>query len=419
MVPASKLLLTKTGEPLRAQSYKAAFTMAKPTMPGWSLWVGRKLGLMMERGRPFPSSIATYPLWKPLSTPVRRTETLKPVVISQSPSGKTLVDFGQNLVGRLSIRVQGEAGQVVTLRHAEVLEEGELGIRPLRFAKATDHYTLSGGDMETWEPRFTFHGFRYAEVSGCTGELQPEDISAIVLHSDMERTGWFECSDPLLNRLHENVVWSMRGNFLDIPTDCPQRDERMGWTGDIQVFSPTAAFLYDVSGFLQSWLADLAIEQKKSGGAVPHVVPDILGGNGAAAWGDAATVVPWALYHRFGDIGILENQFESMCAWVDHIASDAGENHLWDSGFQFGDWLDPTAPPNKPWQARTDRAIVASAYFANSSAIVAQTAELLGRTEEKNHYSALAEKAKNSFIHEYITPAGRLMSDAETAYAVA
>ena len=181
----------------------------------------------------------------PSGPPVRRTETVRPVEISTSPTGRTLVDFGQNLVGRLRINVQGPSGQTITLRHAEVLEGGELCTRTLRSALATDCYTLRGGGPETWEPRFTFHGFRYAEVEGWPGTLTAGDIWAVVCHSDLERTGWFECSDPLLNRLHENVVWSMRGNFLDVPTDCPQRDERLGWTGDIQVFSPTACFLYD------------------------------------------------------------------------------------------------------------------------------------------------------------------------------
>jgi alpha-L-rhamnosidase len=308
----------------------------------------------------------------------------------------------------------------VTLRHAEVLEDGELGVRPLRFADATDRYTLKGGDTETWEPRFTFHGFRYVEVNDWPGELKLDDMQAVVLHSDMERTGWFECSDPLLNQLHENVVWGMRGNFLDVPTDCPQRDERLGWTGDLQVFSPTASFLYDASGFLQSWLKDLAIEQQKADGAVPQIVPQVLGRTLAgAAWGDAATVVPWVLYQRFGDVGILADQFESMGAWVDHIASLASENHLWDKGFQFGDWLDPTAPPDNPGKARTDKAIVATAYFVRSADLTAQAAEVLGRDDEQQRYSALADKVRAAFVREYVTPNGRLMNDAETAYALA
>lgn len=357
----------------------------------------------------------------PLNPPVRRIEKVAPVSIHKSPSGKTIVDFGQNLVGRLSIKVKGPAGHTVTLRHAEVLENGELGTRPLRFAEATDRYTFKGGETETWEPRFTFHGFRYAEVSDWLGELSLDDLSAVVLHSDMERTGWFECSDPLLNQFHQNVVWGMRGNFLDVPTDCPQRDERLGWTGDLEVFSPTASYLYDVSGLLQSWLKDLAVDQRKSGGRVPHVVPNVLGKQsaGGAAWADAATVVPWVLYQRFGDAKILADQFESMCAWVDYVASVAGESRLWNKGFQFGDWLDPTAPPDKPAQARTDKVIVASAYFVHSAELVAKAAEVLGRTDAQKKYQSLADEARAAFAREYITPSGRMMNDAETAYALA
>ena len=207
--------------------------------------------------------------------PVRRIEEVAPIAITTSPSGRTIADFGQNLVGRVRIRVRGAAGATVTLRHAEVLEDGELCTRILRDAAATDTYTLRGGDDEVWEPRFTFHGFRYVDVEGWPGELRAEDIRAIVCHSDLERTGWFECSDDRINRLHENIVWGMRGNFVDLPTDCPQRDERLGWTGDINVFAPTACFLFDVDGFLASWLADVAAEQGDDG-VIPFVVPDVL-----------------------------------------------------------------------------------------------------------------------------------------------
>ena len=178
----------------------------------------------------------------PDRTPVRAAAEVPVSEVLTSPSGRTLLDFGQNLVGTLRIRVSGASGTVITLRHAEVLEHGELAVRPLRTAAATDSYTLRGDRSgEEWEPRFTFHGFRYAEVTGWPGELHQQDVTAVVFHSDLERTGWFECSDPLLTKLHDNVVWGMRGNFLDVPTDCPQRDERLGWTGDIQVFAPTAA----------------------------------------------------------------------------------------------------------------------------------------------------------------------------------
>ncbi|HEY8884614.1 MAG TPA: family 78 glycoside hydrolase catalytic domain, partial [Chloroflexota bacterium] len=356
----------------------------------------------------------------PLGPPVRRIELVKPTAISTSPTGKTILDFGQNLVGWLRLAVEGPAGQTIALRHAEVLENGELCTRPLRIAKATDHYTLRGGGPETWEPRFTFHGFRYAEVSGWPGELGLNDVVAVVCHSDLERTGWFECSDPLINRLHENVVWGMRGNFLDVPTDCPQRDERLGWTGDIQVFSPTATFLYDVAGFLTSWLKDLAAEQDASG-VVPFVVPSLEMGRlpAAAVWGDAAVIVPWVLYQRFGDVAILADQFGSMRAWVDQIAERAGPSRLWDQGFQFGDWLDPAAPPERPGDGKTDRYLIATASFAHSAELLGQIAGVLGRAEDQSRYAALADQVRDAFNHEYVTPAGRLMSDSATAYSVA
>ena len=395
---------------------------AKSTMPAWSAPAGPKPNYDDSDWTPvrvIDWDLAT--LIAPLGPPVRRIELIAPVSIITSPSGCTLLDFGQNLVGRLRLTVQGPVGHTITLRHAEVLENGELGTRPLRTARATDQYTLRGEGIETWEPRFTFHGFRYVEVENWPGELSLDDIRAVVCHSDMERTGWFECSDPLVNRLHENAVWSMRGNFFDIPTDCPQRDERLGWTGDLQVFSPVASFLYDAYGFLASWLEDLAAEQKQYGGIVPVVVPNVIRESvfGAAAWGDAAAIVPWVLYQRFGDRAILASQFDSMRAWVDWIASQAGETLLWDQGFQFGDWLDPAAPPERPGEARTDPYLIATAYFARSAELVGLAAGVLGLRAEEVHYLSLATQIREAFAKEYVTPAGRLLSDAQTAYTLA
>jgi alpha-L-rhamnosidase len=406
-----------TGPILASDIYDGERYDARLEQPGWSApdFDDRSWGGVRVLARDLATLVA------PAGPPVRRTELVAPVAITTSPSGRTLVDFGQNLVGRLRLTVQGAAGHTITLRHAEVLENGELSTRPLRFAAATDAYTLHGDGTETWEPLFTFHGFRYAEVTGWPGELSADAIRAVVCHSDLERTGWFHCSDPLVNRLHENVVWSMRGNFLDIPTDCPQRDERLGWTGDIQVFAPTACFLYDSAGFLQSWLADLAAEQMAAGGVVPFFVPSVMEGaaSPAAAWGDAAVFVPWVLYQRYGDRAILADQFASMCAWVDVLAGIAGPERLWEQGMQFGDWLDPKAPPDKPGDARTAPYVVATAYFARSAELVAQAAVVLGRPEEAARYQALAGEVRDAFAHAYVTPAGRMVSDATTAYALA
>ncbi|MEV8371387.1 family 78 glycoside hydrolase catalytic domain [Kribbella sp. NPDC056861] len=356
----------------------------------------------------------------PDGPPVRVTDVLPALEITTSPTGKTLVDFGQNLVGRVRLRVRGGTrGDEIVLRHAEVLDEGELGVRPLRTAKATDSYVLAGPDETVLESALTFHGFRYAEVTG-VANLAKEDLEAVVLGSDLQRTGWFESSNDLLNRFHENVVWGMRGNFLDVPTDCPQRDERLGWTGDIQVFSPTASFLFDSAGFLTSWLADLAAEQHKDG-SVPFVIPDVLrdAGPATAAWGDAATVVPWVLYQRTGDRDLLARQLPSMRAWVDRMAGLAGENLLWSGGFQFGDWLDPTAPPENAAAAKADPDVIATAHLARSAEIVGWAAEVTGDSDLATQYADLAARVRVAFATEYATDGGRVLSDAPTAYALA
>ncbi len=357
----------------------------------------------------------------PTGPPVRRIETLRPVAIEQSPTDVTIVDFGQNLTGRVRISVSGEAGDAITLQHAEVLDKGELATWLLRTAAATDTFVLAGDGVETYEPAFTFHGFRYAGVEGVRGELDPASIEAVVCHSDMPATGTFECSDDRLNQLHENVRWSMRGNFVDVPTDCPQRDERLGWTGDLQVFAPTAAFLYDCCGLLESWLADLGAEQAEYG-TVPAYVPwvDLLFPVApAAAWGDAAVVVPWVLYQRFGDVEVLRRQYDSMRAWVDQIATLAGDDHIWSEGFQFGDWLDPAAPPREPGAARTDATLVATAYHAYTARLVASTAEVLGNDADRARYAELADRITAAFNAEFVTPTGRMASDAQTAFALA
>ncbi|WP_327692530.1 glycoside hydrolase family 78 protein [Streptomyces sp. NBC_00459] len=365
------------------------------------------------------------------SPPVRRVEEFGPVCVSGNDQGRVVVDFGQNLVGRLRIRVRGEAGHTVTLRHTEVLENGTPSARSLGGAEATDRYVLRGdADAEEWEPRFTFHGFRYAELEGWPGELGPGDITAVVLHSDLRRTGWFACSDPSLERLHENVVWSMRGNFLDVPTDCPQRDERLGWTGDAQVFAPTASFLYDVRDFLASWLRDLAAEQAADEDGVPPVMspavplrfqsaPPPSGNRPMAGWGDATVVVPWTLYERYGDTEVLRAQYPSMRGWVDTVDAVAGPGHVWGEGFQFGDWLDPTAPPSMPPKSSTSGPLVATAYFAYSARLLARTAEVLGEKEDAAHYHALADSVREAFRDRFHRGGGLLHEETQTAYALA
>jgi alpha-L-rhamnosidase len=405
---------TAAGETLRLDT-DGSWTARESTVVADDLYDGQRTDLRRTPGARSPVDVLDADLGllvAPDGPPVRVTETVRPVSV-----GGPIVDFGQNLVGRVRLRVRGgRAGDEVTVRHAEVLENGELGVRPLRTAKATDTYLLAGPDETVLESELTFHGFRYAEITGVT-EFEAE---AVVLGSDLTRTGWFGSSHELLNRFHENVVWGMRGNFLDVPTDCPQRDERLGWTGDIQVFSPTASFLFDSAGFLTNWLADLAAEQQKDG-SVPFVVPDVLRrpGPATAAWGDAATIVPWVLFQRTGDLGLLERQLPSMRAWVDRMADLAGEDLLWAGGFQFGDWLDPTAPPADPFRAKADPDVIATAHLARSAEIVSRAAELTGDADGARRYAGLAARVRDAFAREYVTGGGRVLSDAATAYALA
>ncbi|GAA2753973.1 alpha-L-rhamnosidase [Amnibacterium kyonggiense] len=358
---------------------------------------------------------------------VSRQQELLPQAVWISPSGRTLVDFGQNIVGWVRIRVQGAAGDEIVVRHAEVLEHDELGTRPLRSAEATDRYVLSG-DVDELEPTFTFHGFRYAEITGWPGEIGIGDVTAVVVSSDLDRIGTFTTSDPLINRLHENVVWGMRGNFLDVPTDCPQRDERLGWTGDIAAFAPTAAFLFDVDDFLRDWLRDVALEQRHQDGVIPFVVPDALkyldapdlfpGADATAVWSDAGVWVPWALWQAYGDRRVLEDQFGSMTAHVRRVQTLLSPSGVWDTGFQFGDWLDPDAPPEDPAAAKADPGVVATACAYRSADLTAQTAALLGRIAEEAEFREAAERLRAAFQREYVAD-GRIRSDCTTVYALA
>ncbi len=367
-----------------------------------------------------------------LGPPVSRHEVVKPVQVWRSPSGRTLVDFGQNLVGWVRFTVRGPRGAEIRVRHAEVLEHEELGVRPLRSAQATDRFILSGED-DAFEPTMTFHGFRYAEVAGwpveTAGELTADSLEAVVVHSDLERTGFFECSEPLLNQLHQNVVWGTKGNFLDLPTDCPQRDERLGWTGDIAAFAPTAAYLFDVGPFLSDWLVDLALEQEHADGMVAFVVPDVLklqphpaefpGPDSTAIWSDAAVWVPWSLWQAYGDRSVLERQFDSMAAHLRRVETLLSPAGLWDGSFQFGDWLDPDAPPDFPWQAKADAGVVATACLFRSAIIVAQTAQLLGRDSDAAEFAALAARTRAAFNEHYVVDDGKVRSDCTTVYTLA
>ena len=357
--------------------------------------------------------------------PVKEIEEIKPAKVFRTPAGDTVLDMGQNMVGWMKFRLAAPAGTSVTLRHAEVLDkEGNFYTENLRSAKETIRYISKGGGTETFEPHFTFQGFRYVAVSGWPGELKLEDFTGIVVHSAMERTGTFETSNPMLNQLEHNIIWGQKGNFLDVPTDCPQRDERLGWTGDAEVFAPTASFNFDTAGFYTKWLKDVALDQEDDG-AVPFVIPNVLshttrkGEAASAGWADVATVVPWTVYQSFGDKRILEEQYPSMKAWVEYMRRASGESYLWKSGFSFGDWLAFATTQSDYPGATTDKDLIQTAYFARSTELLARTAEVLGKKEDAQNYAALEEKIKSAFQTEFVTPNGRLASNTQTAYALA
>ncbi|KAI9778919.1 MAG: hypothetical protein M1816_003801 [Peltula sp. TS41687] len=356
------------------------------------------------------------------SPPIRCILELKPEKILKSPSGKTILDLGQNMVGHIRARVNSPSATSITFKHAEALQDGELYTRALRTAKATDVLHYPGNLAVTWEPKFTYHGFRFVQVDGWPGDLQLEDIMGIVVSSDMPRTGFFSCSSPTLNRLHENVVWSMRGNFLGIPTDCPQRDERLGWTGDINMFGPTANFLFSTKDFLSSWLEDLAIEQREASGIVPLTVPNIFEDfvkDAQAVWCDVVVMLPWELYRTYGDIDILRRHYPGMTAWLDAIPRR--ENGLWNykAKWKLGDWLDPAAPPDDAGAATTDSTLVSDAFLCHVVKTVGLVASLLREDKDAEKYLAEAEKAHKTFAYEYIAPSGLMVCDTQTAYALA
>lgn len=354
-----------------------------------------------------------------LAAPVRVHEELPPRTVTRREDGRILVDFGQNLVGWVRVRLRGSAGDRIVIRHAEVLQaNGELYTEALRSAVNTDEYIFRGdADGEVFEPQFTVHGFRYAEIYGDHGGL--DDIVARVAFSAMEPTGDFRCSNPALDRLQQNIVWGQRGNFLTVPTDCPQRDERLGWTGDAQVFAATAAFNYDVRGFFQKWLVDLTDAQRPDG-AVTHVAPDVLtpahllrspGGHaaaGAAGWGDAVVIVPRVIEHVYGDRAAVETTYDAVSRWMSWL--ERHSDGLVRPAEGFGDWLAITQTP-------TD--LVSTAFFAYTARLSADLARTLDRKDDTDRYDDLFSRVRAAFRDRYVEGGGVVASGTQTAYVLA
>ena len=356
----------------------------------------------------------------PQGAVVKAIEEIKPIKLITTPTGETVFDMGQNMVGWVRLNVQGKKGDQVTLKFAEVLtKEGNFYTDNLRSAKCTDNFILNGSGIETFEPHFTFHGFRFVKIEGLSAQPTLDQITGVVIHSDMTPTGTFVCSDPMINQLQHNIQWGQKGNFLDVPTDCPQRDERLGWTGDAQVFSMTAAFNFNVAPFYTKWMRDVAADQLPNG-RVPHVIPDVLRQDGGStAWADVSVIVPWTTYLTYGDKRILEVQYPSMKAWVEYMKTRAGEKNLWTGDTHFGDWLAFASNRSDYTGATTEKDLIATAYYSYSSGLLAKIAAVIGQNDDAKKYAQLSESIKKAFQKEFVTSAGRLVSNTQTAYSLA
>ncbi|RFM27788.1 alpha-L-rhamnosidase [Deminuibacter soli] len=409
---------TAKGPILDAEIYHGEWYDARREITGWAL-PGFK-----ENADWTSAAVASFPnnnLLATVNEPIRKHEAFKPVKIFTTPKGEKVIDFGQNLVGWVMVKAKGNAGDKIVIQHAEVLDKaGNFYTENLRAARSTATYVLKGGGEEQFEPHFTFHGFRYIKVEGYPGELKPEDFTAVTLYSDMPPTGTFSTSNALINQLQHNIQWGQKGNFLDVPTDCPQRDERLGWTGDAQVFSRTASFNMNVNNFFAKWMKDVAADQLPNG-SVPFVVPNVLGpdAGASAGWADVSTVIPWNMYLAYGDVTLLSQQYASMKAWVEYMHGKS-KNDLWNTGFHFGDWLFYRPfDDNDGRSAVTDKYLIAQCFYAHSTQLLINAAKVLGNDADVQQYTALLQKIKAAFLKEYVTPSGRLVSSTQTAYVLA
>ncbi|QEG35756.1 alpha-L-rhamnosidase [Bythopirellula goksoeyrii] len=368
------------------------------------------------------------PLVAQRNEPVRVVERLTPISVEQVEPNTFIYDLGQNIAGWVDISVSGTEGTRVQLRYGERLNpDGTLYTENLRRAKATDVYVLKGEAEENWQPRFTFHGFQYLEISGLSSPLPLECVRGCVVMSSMESAGEFECSHPLVNRLWKNALWGQKGNFLSVPTDCPQRDERLGWMGDAQVFLRTAAYNMDVAAFFTKWMTDV-IDSQDSDGIFPDVAPRLREGDnfvgldglgGGAGWADAGIIIPWTLWRVYGDRRIVERHWDAMVSWLDWLEKTNPQgircNHL---GNNYGDWL--CIPSDTSFRTQSEmKTLLATSFWADGAAKMAQLARMLGRTEEVERFEAMHEIVRKAFQDKWLEDDGRLAVDTQTAYLLA
>ena len=403
---------------LRAEIYDGEVYDARKRLSGWDA-PGYDEGEWTAVKR---ISIDKRLLHARLSPPVVINERIKPVALIVSPLGEQILDFGQNMAGWVRFQCDAPAGTEVRLQFGEMLYPDNTFYRDNYRTALSENVYISDGVLREYAPTFTFFGFRYAKVTGLA-TINSEDFTAEVVHTQMERTGYFECSDERVNRLFLNALWGQKGNFVDVPTDCPQRDERMGWTGDAQVFAATALMNMESAGFYRKYLHDLAYEQRDAG-FVPVVIPNILKFTDqwttpTTGWGDASTIIPWNVYLYYGDVEILRVQYDSMKAWVEYMRAQDTKGVDRYYGFHIGDWL--ALDRNDPDEVfgLTPTELLATSYYAHSTDILAKTARILGKEDDAERYEALARRIRESFRHEFVTPGGRVAAETQTADLIA
>jgi alpha-L-rhamnosidase len=417
------------------------------------LMAGQSVDLRIEPARWRPVRVVDHDLDRLTSSPApptRRVEEIRPVAVTRPAADRHVVDLGQNINGWIRLRDLGPAGTALTLVHGEALDpagdvtqahlDGDDFVNGgILHVGQTDRVISAGRPGEVFEPRHTTHGFQYVRIEGHPGRLTPDDVTGVVVHSDLRRTGWFRCSDERVNQLHEITVWSFRDNACEVPTDCPQR-ERAGWTGDYQVFVPTAAFLYDVAGFSVKWLRDLMADARPDGclcnfapdparpRALPRASEMWMQMMGSSGWGDAITIVPWELWRAYGDRGVLEECWPAMVAWVDYAARAAAsgrhpsraarsaepaphERFVWDAGFHWGEWLEPGDQGEDLWTR--DKGEIGTAFLHRSALLAARVGRLIGRDDESARLDRLAADALAAWRAEFIRPNGSLTHDTQ------
>lgn len=372
--------------------------------------------------RPVEARKAPGKLVERYSLPVVVKERLTPVEILHTPAGETVVDFGQNHAGYMEFQADFTAGTKIVIECGEILQNGNFYHENYRDAQSVFTY-VSDGRKETVRPHFTYFGYRYLKVTGWPGELKKEDITSNVVYSDLDRTGYIETSDAKINRLYQNCLWSQKSNFIDLPTDCPQRSERLGWTGDAQVFSPTASYNMDTRAFYRKFLRDLRSEQLRADGAIPNYIPSLgeLGG-ATSVWGDVGTFLPDQLYRTFGNLGEMAEYYPMMRDWVEYmyrVDEEKGGSRIFRNGFQFGDWLALDGVTEQSFKGSTDDDYIGTVYYYKSTEITARMAERLGYAEDAKTYHRLAEEIRAAIFHEYFTPSGRLAMDTQASYIIA